>query len=80
MKRRTKVGGLTGLSASALVVAGVNAIPGEDPAMQYIANPILSWPIAVICVSILLMIGLLAGILPARRAAAVDPVEALRLE
>jgi putative ABC transport system permease protein len=74
------LGGLIGLAVSALVVAGVNALPGDDAAMRYIANPILSWPITLICVSILLMIGLLAGILPARRAAAVDPVEALRYE
>jgi putative ABC transport system permease protein len=74
------LGGMIGLAVSALVVIGVNAIPGDDHAMQYIANPILSWPITLICVSILLMIGLLAGILPARRAAAVDPVEALRYE
>jgi putative ABC transport system permease protein len=48
--------------------------------MQYILNPKLSWPIALICVSILIGVGLLAGILPARRAAAVDPVESLRYE
>jgi putative ABC transport system permease protein len=74
------LGGAVGLGFSALVVAGVRAIPGDDPAMQYIANPILSWPIALTCVSILVMIGLLAGILPARKAAAIDPIESLRYE
>lgn len=74
-------GGLIGLAFSALVVVGVDAIPTEgNPAMQYIANPKLSWPIASICVGILMTIGLAAGILPARRAAAVDPVESLRYE
>ena len=74
-------GGLIGLTVSALVVFGVDAIPTEgNPAMQYIANPKLSWPIASICMGILMTIGLAAGILPARRAAAVDPVESLRYE
>ena len=74
-------GGLVGLATAALIVIGVDAIPKEDnPAMQYILNPRLSWPIAFICVGILLSVGLMAGILPARRAAAVDPVESLRYE
>jgi putative ABC transport system permease protein len=74
-------GGLIGLAFSAVVVFGVDAIPTDgNPAMAYIANPQLSWPIALICMSILLAIGLAAGILPARRAAAVDPVESLRYE
>ena len=74
-------GGLIGLAVSAVVVLGVDAIPtGDNFAMAYIANPKLSWPIAGICMSILLAIGLAAGILPARRAAAVDPVESLRYE
>jgi putative ABC transport system permease protein len=74
-------GGLVGLATAALIVVGVDAIPtGDNPAMQYILSPKLSWPIALICVSILIGVGLLAGILPARRAAAVDPVESLRYE
>ncbi len=74
-------GGLIGLAVSAVVVLGVDAIPTDgNPAMAYIANPKLSWPIASICMGILMAIGLAAGILPARRAAAVDPVESLRYE
>jgi putative ABC transport system permease protein len=74
-------GGLVGLATAALIVFGVDAIPSQDnPAMQYILNPRLSWPIALICVGILIGVGLIAGILPARRAAAVDPVESLRYE
>src|SRR5207247_8850498 len=74
-------GGLVGLVVAALLVFGVDAIPTEgNEAMQYILNPKLSWPIALICVGILIGVGLLAGLLPAPRAAAVDPVEALRYE
>jgi putative ABC transport system permease protein len=74
------LGGGCGLGVAGLIVLGVNALPSGDPAMQYIANPILSWPIALSCVSILVTIGLTAGILPARKAAAIDPIESLRYE
>lgn len=76
----TLLGGAIGLAVAGLVVAGVRAIPADDPAMQYIANPILSWPVAVGCFMTLAAIGLAAGVLPAQRAAAVDPVESLRYE
>lgn len=73
-------GGLLGLLLSSSFVFLVDMLPVNDPAMQYIANPKLSWPISIACVSILVMIGLAAGYLPARRAAAVDPVDSLRYE
>jgi putative ABC transport system permease protein len=73
-------GGLAGLFLAAGVVFLVDLLPVTNPAMQYIANPKLSWPISTACVSILVMIGLTAGYLPARRAAAVDPVDSLRYE
>ena len=61
-------------------MVGVASIPDANEAMTFIANPKLSWPIGLGTVGILTLIGIMAGVLPARRAAAVDPVEALRYE
>jgi putative ABC transport system permease protein len=74
------LGGLAGMTFSVLAVLIVDSIPASNPAMNYIANPKLSWTITLICGSILMLIGLLSGFLPARRAANLDPVDALRYE
>jgi len=73
-------GGLVGLAIASLIVVGVDSIQSTDEAMQYIMNPKLSLPIASLCVAILVTIGLTAGLLPARKAARLDPVESLRYE
>jgi len=73
-------GGLLGLAVASLLVIGIDSLPSENPAMEYILNPKLSLPIASTCVGMLMAIGLVAGVLPARRAARLDPVESLRYE
>lgn len=73
-------GGAIGLAFSGLVVEAVSKIPNKTGALEFLANPMLSWPIALTCVGILAIIGLLAGLFPARKAAALDPVESLRYE
>ena len=74
------LGGLAGMTFSVLAVLLVDAIPASNPAMNYIANPKLSWTITLVCGSILMLIGLLSGFLPALKAARLDPVDSLRYE
>ena len=74
-------GGLLGLAFSSLLVVGVDRIPtGGNVAMDFMMNPKLSWPIGFITVGILTAIGLAAGVFPARKAAAIQPIESLRYE
>ena len=73
-------GGLAGIAAAGVAVAIINGLDPQNEALRYIMRPVISWPIGFATVAILTIIGFLAGVFPARRAAALDPVESLRYE
>ncbi|MDL1879045.1 FtsX-like permease family protein, partial [Cytophagia bacterium CHB2] len=74
------IGGGLGMLFSMGVISVVQLLPAEDGPMQFLGRPVLSHTIMFLTTSILMIIGLLAGFFPARKAAGLDPVESLRYE
>ena len=67
------IGGLLGFSFSALVIFLIQVAPMPD----WLGKPELSMSVNLVTVGILSLVGLTAGIFPARRASQLDPVRAL---
>jgi putative ABC transport system permease protein len=77
----TTLAGYSGLFLGVLVIEGVNLMleksGNED---TFFKNPEIDFQIAVSALIILIVSGVLAGMIPARRALKIKPIEALRAE
>ena len=73
----TTLAGYSGLVAGVLVLsASADVVSGEGP----FGHPFVELHVGLIATAVVTVAGVVAGILPARRALAVSPVEALRSE
>jgi putative ABC transport system permease protein len=68
------LGGIIGFTFSALVL---QVIP-TNLIQDYVGNPRINYTVGIITILILLAIGTVSGLMPARKAASTDPIEALR--
>lgn len=75
----TAFAGYVGLLLSVALMEGIaSAIPDDDNSM--FTNPTIDFNVAITALTILIVAGALAGLIPARKAIAIPPVEALRYD
>jgi putative ABC transport system permease protein len=68
------MGAAVGFAISFLLIKAISLLPIED----YVGHPVLSVQVALLSMTVLGLIGFMAGFFPARRASQVQIVEAIR--
>ncbi|MBT8244999.1 MAG: ABC transporter permease [Winogradskyella sp.] len=76
----TITSGMLGVAFAAFAIWGMNSILDSIGPVENFANPSVSMTVVVVALSILVLAGLLAGLIPANRATKMKPVDALRIE
>ena len=72
---------MAGIVLASVLLAVVNSIlDGMDTSDMMFASPSVNIGVVIIALTILIVSGLLAGLIPAQNAIKVKPVEALRTE
>jgi putative ABC transport system permease protein len=77
----TSVAGLTGMAFGIYIVELVNRALGSSPSDEVMfRNPEVDFNIALAALIILILFGIIAGIMPAKRAVSIKPIEAIHSE
>jgi putative ABC transport system permease protein len=76
----TFLGGSFGMAVSYILTEGFKRIPIKSDVLDLMGRPTISWEIGLIVITILGILGGLAGLFPALKASSVNPVESLRYE
>ncbi len=76
----TFTAGYLGLVAGVSLLAGISQLLGEGDAESMFLNPSIDLQVGLAALAVLVICGLLAGLIPARRAMSISTVDALRTE
>ncbi|MCA0930915.1 ABC transporter permease [Lutimonas saemankumensis] len=76
----TIISGMAGIAFGALLIFGLNYALDMSEPIDMFANPSVNLGVITIALTILIVSGLLAGLIPAQNAIKVKPIEALRTE
>jgi putative ABC transport system permease protein len=81
----TLSGGAVGIVASIIIRRLIGTLPFLGPAYEDTSGKVdihmqISWEIVAVSVGLMILVGVLSGLVPAMRAARMDPSEALRYE